>query len=208
MIKVFFLLFEPGATWDGIARARRGFSFILFVYLLPMIVISSAVEGWGLNRWGKWQPKFQQFKNFSTTGIVTFEAIQAVLLLLMVLVSALLLLKISQTFEHRRNYRQAFATMAYGYSPLFLAHLLDAGRSVNPMTSAIIGILLTVWVLYQGIPRVMQPDPTHAFGLYLSAMFVVILTASIARVLPGLFLLGVVDFKNSWLTHKFPALLQ
>jgi len=27
-------------------------------------------------------------------------------------------------------------------------------------------------------------------------------------VLPGLFLLGVVDFKNSWLTHKFPALLQ
>jgi len=55
---------------------------------------------------------------------------------------------------------------------------------------------------------VMQPDPTHAFGLYLSAMFVVVLTTSIARVLPGLFLLGVVDFKNSWLTHKFPALLQ
>jgi uncharacterized membrane protein YidH (DUF202 family) len=208
MIKVFFLLFEPSATWDGIARARRGFSFILFFYLLPMIVISSAVEGWGLERWGKWQPKFQQFKNFSTTGIITFEAIQAVLLLLMVLVSALLLLKISQTFEHRRNYQQAFATMAYGYSPLFLAHLLDAGPTVNPMTSSIIGIILTVWVLYQGIPRVMQPDPTHAFGLYLSAMFVVVLTTSIARGLPGLFLLGVVDFQNSWLTHKFPALLQ
>ncbi len=208
MIKVFFLLFEPGATWGGIARARRGLGFILFTYLLPMIVISSAVEGWGLARWGKWQPKFQQFKAFSRDDIFTFEAIQAALLLLMVLVSALLLLKISQTFEHRRNYRQAFATMAYGYSPLFLAHLLDAGPTVNPMTSAIIGILLTVWVLYQGIPRVMQPDPTHAFGLYLSAMFVVVLTASIARVLPGLFLLGVVDFKNSWLTHKFPALLQ
>ena len=121
MIKVFFLLFEPGATWDGIARARRGFSFILFVYLLPMIVISSAVEGWGLDRWGKWQPKFQQLKTFSNHGIVTFEAIQAALLLLMVLVSALLLLKMSQTFEHRRNYQQAFTTMAYGYSPLFLA---------------------------------------------------------------------------------------
>jgi Co/Zn/Cd efflux system component len=79
---------------------------------------------------------------------------------------------------------------------------------VSPWASAIIGILMVVWVLYQGIPRVMQPDPTHAFGLYLSAMFVVVLTTSIARVLPGLFLLGVVDFKNSWLTHKFPALLQ
>jgi hypothetical protein len=207
MIKVFFLLFEPSATWDRIARANRGFTFILGVYLLPMIVSSSIVEGWGLANWGKWQPRYQKLKEFSLSGIITFETIQAALLLAMVLLSALLVLKISQTFENRRTYQQAFATMAYGYSPLFLAHLMDAGPTVSPWTSTIIGILLTVWILYQGIPRVLQPDPTHAFGLYLSAM-VVVLTAGIARLLTGLYLLGEVDFHNSWLTHKFPTLLQ
>jgi len=206
MIKVFFLIFEPSATWDRIAQARKGFAFVLGVYLLPMIVISSMVEGWGLERWGKWQPQFEKFKEFSRSDIITFEAIQVVLLVAMVLLSALLLLKISQTFENRRNFLKAFTTMAYGYSPLFLAHLLDAGPMVSPWTSSIIGILLTVWILYQGIPRVMQPDPTHAFGLYLSAMVVVILTTGIVRLLTGLFLLGEVDFHNSWITHKFPGL--
>lgn len=209
MIRVFFLIFEPGATWERIAQARRGVAFILGTYLLPLIVLAAATEGWGLNRWGKWQPRFQKFKEFpSLNGIITFEVIQAVLLLVVVFLSALLLLKISQTFHNRRNYLDAFTTMAYGYSPVLLTRLLDAGPTVNPWTSWAIGILLAVWILYQGIPRVMQPDPTHAFGLYLSAMVVVVLTSGMARLLTALYLLGEVDFHNSWLTHKFPGLLQ
>jgi len=208
MIKVFFLLFEPSETWNRIAQARKSFAYILLGCLLPMVVTSSLVEGWGLHRWGKWQPRFQKFKEFSTADIITFETIQIGLFLAMVLLSALILLKISQTFESRRNYLQSFTTMAYGYSPLFLSHLLDVGPRMSPWTSLTMGILLSIWVLYQGIPRVMLPDPTHAFGLYLSALFVVVLASGIARVLTGLFLLGDVDFNNSWFTHKFPHLLQ
>lgn len=208
MIKAFFLIFEPGVAWHRIAQARRGFAFILCLYLLPMIFLATAVEGWGLARWGKWQPKFQKFKEFSTHTVVTFETIQTVLLLLMVFVSALLLLKISQTFQGRRNYLEAFTIMAYGYSPLLLLRLLDAGPLVSPWATWVIGLMLTIWILYQGIPRVMQPDPTHAFGLYFSAVFVVALTSGMARLLTALYLLGYVDFQHSYLTHKFPSLLQ
>ena len=208
MIKVFFLIFEPSATWDRIARARRGFAFILCLYLMPLIVLATAVEGWGLNRWGKWQPRFEKFKEFSRPDIISFEAIQATLLLLMVLLSALLLLKISQTFHNRGKYLDAFTTMAYGYSPVLLARWLDAGPMVNPWTSWAIGILLTVWILYQGIPCLMQPEPSHSFGLYLSGVFVVVLTSGMARLLTALYLLGEVDFHHSWLTHKFPHLFQ
>ncbi len=218
MIKAFFLIFEPSEAWDRIARARRSFAYILGVYLLPLILLVTAAEGWGLASWGKWQPRFQKFRDFtddtavSTLGkyqnIITFEVIQAALLLAMVLLSALLLLKISQTFQNRRKYLEAFTTMAYAYSPLLVVRLMDAGPMVSPWTTWAIGILLTVWVLYQGIPRVMQPDPTHAFGLYLSAMFVVILTSGMARLLTALYLLGEVDFHHSWLTHKFPGLFQ
>ena len=208
MIKVFFLIFEPGVIWDRIATARKGFAFILGVYLLPIIIISSLVEGWGLHRWGKWQPRYQKFRAFTLRDIITFEIIQTGLLLALVFVSALLLLRLSQTFDNRRSYLCAFTTMAYGYSPLFLLHLLDTGPMMSPWLSALIGILLTAWVLYQGIPRVLQPNPTHAFGLYLSAMFLVVLTAGFTRTLTGLFLLGELDYRNSWFTHNFPGLFQ
>jgi hypothetical protein len=208
MFKVFFLIFEPGVAWGRIVQARRGFFYVLGVHLLPLIVLSTAVEGWGLEHWGKWQPRFQKYKEFTHGTVLTFEVIQTLLLLAMVLISALLLLKISQTFHNRNKYLDAFTTMAYGCSPLFLARLLDAGPMVNPWAPWILGIMLTVWVLYQGIPRVMQPDPTHAFGLYLSAIFVVVLTFGMTRLLTALYLLGYVDYQHSWLTDKFSGLFQ
>ena len=66
---------------------------------------------------------------------------------------------------------------------------------------------LTMWILYQGIPRVMQPDPTHAFGVYLSAMIVVVLISGLARIVTALYLLGEVDFHHSWLSRKITNLL-
>ncbi len=208
MIKVFFLIFEPGPAWQRIAQARRSFAFIFCVYLLPMVLLASAVEGWGLERWGKWQPRFQRFKDFSLNEAITFEAIQSLLLLLVVLVSAFIVLKISQTFHNRTKYQEAFTVMAYSFSPVLLTHLMDAGPMANPWAAWGLGIMLAIWVLYQGIPRVLQPDPTHAFGLYLSTIIVMVLTSGIGRVLTALYLQGLVDFHHSWLTHKFPSLFR
>jgi len=211
MIKAFFLIFEPGVGWERIARARRGFAYILGVHLLPMIFLATAAEGWGLAHWGKWQSRFEKLKeakDFSLGNVITFEVIQALLFLGMVCLSALLLLKISETFQNRRSYLEAFTTMAYGFSPMLAVRLLDTGPMVHPSVSWVIGLGLTFWVLYQGIPHVMQPDPTHAFGVYFSSMFVVLLTSGLARVFTAMYLLGYVDFKHSWLTHKFPTLFQ
>ncbi len=208
MIRVFFLIFEPSVAWDKIIQARPGLGRVLGLYLMPMIVMATAAEGWGLASWGKWQPRFQKFRDFPLHEIIAFETIQALLLLAMVCLSALLLLKISQTFREQRSYLDAFTVMAYGFGPLFFTRLMDAGPLINPWTSWLIGIALTVWILYQGIPRVMQPNPTHAFGLYLSTMVVVVLTSGLVRLLTGLYLLGEVDFHHSWLTHKFPNLFQ
>jgi hypothetical protein len=208
MVKALFLIVAPRVAWDGIVQARRGFIFILCLYLLPMVIMTAAVEGWGLNRWGKWQPGFQKIREFSISNIITFEIIQSALALALVLLGAFILLKISRTFQNRHNYPDAFTTIVYGYSPLFLAHLFDAGPMVSPWATWAIGIVLTIWILYQGIPRVMQPDPSHAFGLYLCAMFVVVLTSGLVRLMTALYLLGEVDFKQSALAHKFPSLFQ
>ena len=211
MFKAFFLIFEPGVAWDRIVRARHGLVFILGWYLLPMILLPAAAEGCSLVRWGKWQHRFQRFVDFSLHDIVVFEIIQSALLLAMVFLAALTLLAVSrtfQTFRNRSRYLDAFTTVAYSFSPLLLARLLDASPAVSPWVSWGIGMALTIWVLYQGIPHVMQPDPTHAFGLYLAGMFVVVLTSALARLLTALYLLGEVDFRHSWLSHYFSGLFQ
>ena len=202
MIKVFFLIFEPSVAWEKIAQARRGFFFITVVHLLPLIAMGTALETWGLFRNGKWQPQFQIFKHFPAQEIYTFEVVQFFLLFAVVFVSALLVYKIAQTFQDRLTFLQAFTTVAYGYSPVFLFRLFDASATMHPAVPWLLGMALTMWILYQGIPRVMQPDPTHAFGVYLSAMIVVVLTSGLARLVTGMYLLGYVDFHHSWLSKK------
>jgi hypothetical protein len=206
MIKVFFLIFEPAVAWEKIAQARRGIAYITVIHLLPLIILGSAFEAWGLSRHGKWQPKFQMYKDFSQHDVITFETIQIFLFLAVVFVSALLIYKVSQTFHDRQSFLQAFTTIAYGFSPLFLFHFLDAGATIHPIVPWLIGMAFVVWILYQGIPRVMLPDPTHAFGVYLSAVFVVVLTSGLARLITGMYLIGFMDFQHSWLSRRIAHL--
>jgi hypothetical protein len=207
MIKVFFLIFEPSVAWDKIAQARRGILFITGTYLLPFLLLVTAVESWGLQRHGKWQPKFQKFREFQPQEILTYETVQFFLLFAVVFVCALLVFKISQTFHDRQKFLQSFTVVAYAFSPMLLFRLLDASATMHPAITWLLGMALTIWILYQGIPRVMQPDPTHAFGVYFSAVFVVVLTSALARLITGMYLLGYIDFHHSWLSRKVAHLL-
>jgi len=148
MIKVFFLMFEPGPTWEKIAVARRGLLDITLRQLLPLVLLGTALEAWGLHRHGKWQPRVQLYKTFTGGEILTFETVQFLLLMGVVFVSALLIFRICQTFQDRLTFLQAFTAAAYGFSPLFLAHFLDAGASIHPAVPWLLGTI-AVYTLYK-----------------------------------------------------------
>ena len=201
MLTVFFLIFEPSVAWQKIAEARRGVMFILVVQLLPLIAVVTAAEGWGLMHWGKWQPRFGKLKVFTETMAVHFEILQAGLFLLAVLLCAVILHFAIETFNRRRTFWQSFAVMAYGFSPLLLLHLINLGATVHPAVSWIVGVVLTIWVLYQAVPRVLTPDPVHAFGAYLSAAFILVLVSGLMRIFTAMYLLGEVNFQRSAFTR-------
>ncbi len=206
MIKAFFLLFEPAVTWDRIALARRGIFFILVTYLIPTLLLVGLAESWGLATYGKWQPHYQKIRDFHLpahqSDILNFAIAQFVLAIATVFIAALLIKIISGTFREEHNYRQAFATVAYSLSPLFLLRLLDVLPMVNPWMTWTFGIILAIWVFYQGLVRVMLPDPTHAFGLYLSGLIVLVLTTGVARLFTAMYILGSMEFQHSWLSNK------
>jgi hypothetical protein len=199
MIKALLLIFEPTNAWERIARTRRGLAFILIMHLLPMIILTSIVEGYGLERWGKVRDIGPR-RFYTRNEVIIFEIAQAILFTLVVFIGAKLIKSIGQTFHGRHTFTQAFASVAYGLSPLFLLHLFDALKDVSPWVPWAIGILLSVGVLYQGLPQMMEPDPSHAFGLYMMGSLLLILTTGLARLVTAWYLAGKFIGVDSFIT--------
>ncbi len=189
MLKALLLIFDPVATWDGIARARRGLPFVLMVYLVPLLTLSCVGEAYGLINWGKWQ-FMGRLKRFSVGEAAIYEAAQFVLSLGIVFIGAKLVKALGETFHGRHTFEQTFRTVAYGLSPVFLLRLLDAFTVVSPWVSWSIGILLTTAVLYHGVPRIMEPDPPQAFGLYLMSALLLFLITGLSRFVTAWYLQG------------------
>jgi hypothetical protein len=190
MIKALLLIFEPVQTWERIFRAQRSIGWIFWMYFMPMILLVSVVEGFGLCYFGKWQRDIIRLKKFEVGEAVVFEAVQVLIAIMVVWLAAKLLKSLGETFHGRHTLQQTFTVAAYGLSPLFTVRLLDAFPPFSPWVTWPIGILLVISVLYQGIPRVMMPDPPHAFGLYLMSCVLLTVLTGLIRFLTAWYLLG------------------
>jgi len=189
MIKALLLIFEPAATWERIQMARRSTAFVFVVYLLPTLILAALAEGYGLRHWGK-SREVGPGRVYSTGEVIIFEIGQTLLYIAVVLIGAKLIKSIGETFHGRHTFAQAFTSVAYGLCPLFLLHLVDGLKDISPWVPWAIGILLSIGVLYQGLPRMMEPDPSHAFGLYLMGSLLLLLTTGLARFVTAWYLAG------------------
>jgi len=190
MIKALFLILEPVAAWDRIVLAQRSLSYILFVFLLPLLGLSALAEGSGLVFWGKPQRGLGQLKKFPVGEAVVYEIGQVLLSVAIVFIGARIIKSLGETFHGRHSFTQTFTIVAYGLSPLFALRVLDAFPSVNPWIGWGIGILLSMAALYQGVPRVMLPDPPHAFGLYVISSILLVFITGLARFVTAWYLEG------------------
>jgi len=190
MIDALLLLFKPGATWERISSAQRGFLRILFTYLLPAMILSSFVEGFGLVHWGKWQGEVPHPKHWKAAEMVVFEAGQLLALLLIIVVNGAVVKSVCETFQPRHTFLQAFTVVSYGLFPFFLARMLNAFSEITPWVSWLVGILLSIAMLYHGVPRVMLPDPAHAFGVFMTTSLLLLLSTGLLEFLVAFFLQG------------------
>jgi hypothetical protein len=190
MIKALFLIFEPVTAWSRVLEARRSVLFIFATYLLPMLLLVAVTGGFGLTHGGKWQPGIGQYKKFTVGEAVVYETGELLLMLVVIAVCAHLIKLMGETFNGRHTYAQAFTVMIYGLSPMFLARLLDALPSANLWLTWIIGILLTVKILYHGLPIIMRPEPSHALGLYFMSSLLIVAITGLERLAMFLALSG------------------
>jgi hypothetical protein len=190
MLNALLLIFAPARTWERIVDSGRGIFYIFITYLLPIMLLTSFGEGWGLVHWGKWQGEPIHIRKLSVGESVVFEALQFLATLLVIIINAALAKSVGSTFHGRHTFTQGFTAVSYGLAPLFLCRLLNAFGDVNPWLSWSVGILLSIALLYHGVPIVMEPDPAHAFGLYMIASLMLFMTTGMLELITAFYLRG------------------
>jgi hypothetical protein len=190
MIKALMLIIDPVPTWGRIAADRRQWRWILAVHLIPLLVLAGLIEGYGLVHWGKARAAFSTIRTFSLPHALVFEVAQLLLSVFVVYLGARLIKSLGDTFHGRHNFGQAFTVAAYGLSPLFLFRLFNALPGLSPWLTYAVGIIFCAAILYHGLPRVMEPDPPHAFGLYLMSVVLLSMITGLACFLTTWYLLG------------------
>jgi len=181
MIRGLLLILDSKSSWEKIAAAQRGLLFVLSVHLLPLMAITLGVEAYGMMRLGEGRTFVGDIINVTQESAVRFFVASIALNLVVILVGAKLFQRLGANFHLAWPYTPCFKVLAYGLSPLFLLHLLDALPGVNTWVCFGIGILLSVGVLYFGVPTVLRPDPSKAMGLYVIVSVLVVVLAGLAH---------------------------
>ncbi|MFZ0828357.1 MAG: YIP1 family protein [Verrucomicrobiia bacterium] len=190
MIKALLLITKPLETWESILLGQRSVLFLLVRYLFPMMLLAAVAEGFGLMAWGRPQTGIHRIHIFALGETVVYEMLRSLLLLLVVVICAALIKMFGETFRRRHTYRQTFTLVIFGLSPLFLLRLLDAAPGINPCITWAIGIVLCLEVVYQGIPRVMEPDPPNAIGLFFMSALALLAVTGLERFVTYWYLSG------------------
>jgi hypothetical protein len=193
MIKALLLVIDPGATWDAIVLARRNWPRILLGYLLPLWLIAFVAEGYGLVHWGKPRGFVSHLKTFSNSEALIFEVLQLCLMFVVVFIGAKMIKAVGETFHGRNNFTQAFTVIAYGLGPVFTLRILDIFPGVSSWiywATWAAGMFFSFSILYHGIPRVMLPDPPHAFGLFVVSCVLLTMVTAFVRFMTFWYLQG------------------
>lgn len=190
MFLVLLMIFDAEAGWSRAVESARSTVRVLLLHLFPLLLLGCVAEGFGMMHWGKRAGQFGTMRIFTLEEVVRYQACHFLVGIVIVLLGALVLRGLSNTFHVRQTFLQGLTVSVFGLGPVFLMRVFDAFPSLFPWVAWIIGAALAMGILYQGVPRVMRLDPAHAFGVYMSSAMVLVLASGLGRVLVIYFLQG------------------
>ncbi len=118
-------------------------------------------------------------------GISQFIASLAV-----IYAAAFVIKSAGQTFHNRTRYAPCVILVAYSLAPWFLLRLVDGYPLLSPWLTFAVGLVLSLGALYHGIPRLLNPDPPQAFGIFVASGFVLAFLCGLARLATLMVLTG------------------
>lgn len=188
MIRAIQLVFAPALAWGNIVRANRGVLTTLILSLLPLLLVTAAVEGWSAMARGLMAGPIGARIKLSREQALTFEGFQVLLSLALVFFVSLLVKWVCEGFHIRTTFQRCFTIAAFGLSPVFLTRLVNVIPSIHPWAGWALGACLTVVVLYQGVAIVLEPEQTKGFGIYIMIAIILLAMSGLTQFLVMSFL--------------------
>jgi hypothetical protein len=194
VFKDFLCIIRPESTWNRITASQRGAGFVFVFNLMPLMLLLALVEGHGLILLGRQQVAEGMSNRFTLPNVLVYEIASWLLAVLLICIAAALIRSLANAC-HTRNYlSQSLVVMFHCIGPMFLVQLLNGFPHIYLWLTWLVGVSLTIGALYNGLPRIMQPDPPSAMGLFVGSSIIVFLLMLGGRLLTGFYLAG--DFKS------------
>ncbi|HOW65572.1 MAG TPA: hypothetical protein P5186_23160 [Candidatus Paceibacterota bacterium] len=181
MLTVLQLIFSPAKTWMAVAQRQRGVIWIFLFSLLPLLVISGAIEVLALIKLGVRKGLLDHPSLVPQEVAIQFGLIQLGLSLVLLFGGAKFVQWIAEGFHFFPRYRQVFTTFGFGLGPIFLMRALNCVPVANTWVWWLLGVILMVFVLYQGVALVMEPEQTKGFGFYLLSTLAMVIMSGVAQ---------------------------
>lgn len=177
MIKVFQLIFAPHTTWEKIQAAERGYGWVLFLFLAPLLALTAVVEGLAMVKLGRTMGEFGHKLMLPVSQVYAYELIQIGMLIVVLLALAQFIKGTSDGFLQPPPYLACFKVAAYSLGPFLLLRLLAMIPIMNVWLAWGIAAVISSSTLYVGIPVLLRPEPTKAFGQFIiNALSMIVLT--------------------------------
>ena len=175
------LLLATGENWDKEVEEVPQPWIVFGLYLVPIVVCGLLPEYLSLTHWGALKDARVQRGLTSPWNAFSHEAFCGVNSVILVFVAAWFLILTGSGVLCRINYRTSFTVITFSLAPLFLLRMLNAIPALDPWFVFGIGLFLSLAVLKRAIQRFIQPSPTQAFGLYISAALMIIALSATVR---------------------------
>lgn len=179
------ILLKPKDTWpvikDEVTTVKEIFTgYVAILAAVPAIAgfLGNQIFGFNIPFWGRYRINF--FDGLAET-IVSY-----ILTLAGVYVAALVVDALAPTFQAKKNNVNALKVIAYSLTASWVIGVI---RIIPDFTAlAFLGFLYSLYLLYIGLPYLMECPAEKALGYTISITVVIILVSIIVGIISGSFI--------------------
>lgn len=175
------IVLSPKTEWPVIAPEPTSASQLFVGYVMPLAVLAALVGFLRMSVLGVSSAFGSSFRMPISSGL-TYTVMMFVSALFGVFVVGLIINALAGTFSGTKDQRQALKVAAYSLTPAMLSSVLALSPILATLLQLLAG-LYGIYVLYLGLPVLMQSPKEKAFGYTASVVICTILVGIVFAVL-------------------------
>lgn len=182
------IVLAPKSEWPVIAPEPTTISQLYVGYVMPLAVLAALLGFVRMSVVGVSTAFGGSFRMPLSTGL-TYMVMMFVSALIGIFLVGLIINALAPTFSAQRDQRQALKVAAYSLTPAMLSSVL-ALSPILPTLLQLLAGLYGIYVLYLGLPVVMQSPQEKSFGYTVSVVICTILVGVVFAVLSSVAHIG------------------